>query len=81
MPDFDRFNDNASRYTDRPMPKYNEFERSVLYEQLEEARLKCGPVYATGVLKGKTVKQAAADFRAQETIRADTARILGEADG
>ncbi|MCZ8520158.1 MULTISPECIES: hypothetical protein [Paenibacillus] len=45
---------------------------------LREIGLEGGAVYATGILKGRQVRQLVADCRAQETIGLMTDRILAE---
>ncbi|WP_163854583.1 hypothetical protein [Paenibacillus elgii] len=45
---------------------------------LEASGMQSGVVYASGLLKAREVVRMAAEFRAQETIRTMTARILAE---
>jgi len=49
-------------------------------EMLAEAGLKSGPVYATGVIKGREAARMVADAKAQETIRRMTDAVLAESD-
>ena len=50
----------------------------MLKDLLEAAGMKSGVVYASGIIKAREVVRMAAEFRAQETIRPMTARILAE---
>jgi hypothetical protein len=47
-------------------------------DMLQAMGLYSGSVYATGIMKARDVKRMAADFRAQESIRPMTQRILKE---
>ncbi|KEQ22853.1 hypothetical protein [Paenibacillus tyrfis] len=49
-----------------------------LAKMLELAGLQSGVVYASGIMKAREIVRSAAEFRAQETIRPMTARILAE---
>ncbi|MGM0882564.1 MAG: hypothetical protein ACQEXQ_16175 [Bacillota bacterium] len=47
---------------------------------LQAVGLKSGPVYATGLLKGREAARMVADFKSQETIHAEHDRVIEAAD-
>ncbi|MEV3587122.1 hypothetical protein ABNE08_20230 [Paenibacillus larvae] len=51
---------------------------SLAQKLYKETGKKSGPAYASNIMKGYEVRSKTADFRAQETIRETTQRILND---
>jgi len=49
-------------------------------QMLQKQGLTSGPVFATGLIKCRDMARMIADTKAQETIRADHARVITEAE-
>lgn len=77
----DATKDNETPAKQSPNEREEKDQMNLATMLVKKTGRKSGPAYASDIMKGYEVRSKAADFRAQETIRETTQRILDETRG